>query len=186
MVIFCLMVGLVFSIFAFSQRFYRQTENDAELLQNGRIVLERISRDLRQAVEMVTQLPQTPDAPENPPLSELEFQDGHTPSPYEQLGSDYYYIRYYLDANVKEVHRQYRVYCFDACASCSAYFRWNDIRIELGQEVHALACDLEDRVVGEFIDGLQFWGAGLIDISLDLNKDGRTVNLQSAVLGRNF
>ena len=184
--IFCLAVWLIFNIFTFSQKFYRQTEDNSELLQNGRIVLERISRDLRQAAELVTQLPQTPDAPGNPPSQEIEFQDGHTPSPYQQLGSDYYYIRYYINANTLELHRQYRVYCFDSCLSCLSYFRWNDTKLVGGQTVYTQPCDLEDMVVGEYMQNLQFWGSGLINISLNLSKGSQTVNLKTAVLGRNF
>ena len=184
--IFCLVVGLVFNIYVFSQRFYRQTETDSEILQNGRIILERISRDLHQASELVTQLPQTPDVPQNPPPPEVEFQDGHTPSPYQELGSNYYYVRYYLNTDTSEVYRQYRVYCFDPCATCSTYFRWNDIRVVDGQTVNTHSCDLEDKLTGEYVQGLQFWGAGLVNISLDLYKDGRTVNLKSAIYGRNF
>jgi len=184
--IFCLVVGLVLNIYIFSQRFYCQTETDSELLQNGRTILERISRDLHQATELVTQLPQTPDVPQNPPPSEVEFQDGHTPSPYQGLGSNYYYIRYYLNADTGEIYRQYRVYCFDACGTCSAYFRWNDTKMVEGQPVSTHSCDLEDKLVGEYVQALKFWGAGLINISLDLYKDGRVVNLKTAIYGRNF
>jgi len=181
--IFCLVVGLVLNIFVFSQNFYRQTENNLELLQNGRIILERISRDLRQAAEMVTALPQVPDNPDNPPTQEIEFQDGHAPSPYQDLGSNYYYIRYYLDSDSKEVHRQYRIYCFEPCAVCSSYYRWNDID---EQGFQPQACNLEDEVVGEYLLDLRFWGSGLIGIALDLSKSGQVINLKTAIWARNF
>jgi len=184
--IFCLVVGLILNIYVFSQKFYRQTEIDAELLQNGRTVLERISRDLRQAAELVTQLPQVPDVPQDPPSSEIEFQDGHTPSPYQELGSNYYYIRYYVNADTMELYRQYRVYCFDPCLSCSSYYRWNDTMLVGGQQVQPQTCDLEDRVVGEYMSNLQFWGSGLINVSLNLEKSGQTINLKTAIWGRNF
>lgn len=182
-VIFCLVVGLVLNIFIFSQNFYRQTETNLELLQNGRIVLERISRDLRQAVEMVTALPQVPDNPDNPPAQEIEFQDGHTPSPYEDLGSNYYYIRYYVLPGTNEVHRQYRVYCFEPCASCLSYYRWNDVN---GEGDQPQACNLEDKVVGEYLLDLRFWGSGLIGIVLDLSKNSQVINLKTAIWARNF
>lgn len=184
--IFCLVVGLIFNIFIFSQKFYRQTENNSELLQNGRIAIERISRDLRQAAELVTPLPQTPDVPENPPSQEIEFQDGHTPSPYQQIDSDYYYIRYYVNPDVKELHRQYRVYCFDSCLACSSYFRWSDTKLVGEQTVYTQPCDLEDMVIGEYMQDLQFWGSGSINISLNLSKNSQTINLKTVVLGRNF
>jgi len=185
-VIFSLMVGLILNVFIFSQKLYRQTETELELLQNGRIVLERISRDLRQAEEMVTALPQVPDNPDNPPLQEIEFQDGHNPSPYAGLGSDYYYIRYYLNLANNEVYRQYRVYCFDPCETCTSYFRWNDSRLEGEELVTTHACDLEDRIIGEYLSDLRFWGLGTINISLVLNKSAQTMNLQTSTWGRNL
>ncbi|MDD5750342.1 MAG: prepilin-type N-terminal cleavage/methylation domain-containing protein [Candidatus Pacebacteria bacterium] len=184
--IFSLMAALIFNVFILSQKFYRKTEDSSELLQNGRIALERISRDLRQASELVTQLPQVPDVPQNPPPSELEFQDGHTPSPYQDLGSNYYYIRYYVNPDTSELHRQYRVYCYDSCAACSGYYRWNDSKMEGGDDLHTQPCDLEDKVVAEYVRSLQFWGLGTVNISLSLNKGGQTVDLQTGILGRNF
>ncbi|PIR91460.1 hypothetical protein COU03_02125 [bacterium (Candidatus Gribaldobacteria) CG10_big_fil_rev_8_21_14_0_10_41_12] len=186
--IFVLAIGLVFNIYVLAQKFYQRGETEAELLQNGRITLERISRDIRQAAEMVTALPQTPDSLLSPPPSAIEFQDGHQPSPYDSLGSDYYYIRYYLATSTGpgEMHRQYRVYCFDDCSVCATYYRWNDTRIQDGETVVAHACNLEDYVVGEYFSDIKFWGAGLVNISISLTRFNYPVNLKSAVSGRNL
>ena len=184
--IFLLVSIAVFNLFSFSQRFYSQGTTRAELLQNGRVILERMSREIRQAEEIVTPLPQVSDNPDNPPFSEIEFQDGHKPSPYEDLGSDYYYIRYYLSTSTGEIHRQYRVYCFDPCSICNTYFQWNDTMIESGETVYPIFCNLEEKIIGEYVDDLKFWGAGLIDISLVLKNRGQELNLQMKLFGRNF
>ncbi|MEK9153237.1 MAG: hypothetical protein AAB723_01400 [Patescibacteria group bacterium] len=186
--IFVLAIGLVLNIYILAQKFYQRGETEAELLQNGRIVIERISRDVRQAAEMVTALPQTPDLLLSPPPSAIEFQDGHQPSPYDSLGSDYYYIRYYLATSTGsgEMHRQYRVYCFDNCETCSSYYRWNDTRIQDGETIIAQACNLEDEVVGEYFSDVKFWGSGLINVSMSLTRFGYLINLKSAVSGRNL
>lgn len=180
--IFCLVVGLVFNLYDLSQRFYRASETKAELLQNGRIILERLARDIRQAEEMVTPLPQTPDSPP----SEIEFQDGHTPSPYAYLGSDYYYIRYELATSTGEMYRQYRVYCFDDCGTCSSYFRWNDTQLVDGEPVSTHPCDLEDRVIGEYLTEVKFWGAAVINLVLELNKGNEQIELKTEIFGRNL
>lgn len=180
--IFILIVVVIFSIYLASQKFYQMGEVRAELLQNGRVISERTAREIRQAEEIVTALPQVPDNPDNPPPQEIEFQDGHTPSPYEHLGSDYYYIRYYLATTTGELYRQYRVYCFDPCETCSSYFRWNDIQ----GEDQAQPCNLEEKMIGEFVKEVKFWGSGLINISLILSKRNEEINLQTEIFGRNL
>lgn len=184
--IFILVSIAVFNLFSFSQRFYSQGTTRAELLQNGRVILERMAREIRQAEEIVTPLPQISDNPDSPPFSEIEFQDGHDPSPYEQLVSDYYYIRYYLSTSTGEIYRQYRVYCFDPCSICDTYFQWNDTIIENEEIVYPIFCNLEEKIIGEYVDDLKFWGAGLIDISLVLKNRGQKLDLHTILFGRNF
>ncbi|MDD5738728.1 MAG: prepilin-type N-terminal cleavage/methylation domain-containing protein [Candidatus Pacebacteria bacterium] len=186
MAIFAIAVVLIFTIYFTSQKFYQKTETKAEILQNARVVLERISRELRQTQEIVTVLPQTPDNPSSPPTNEIEFQDGHTPSPYSYLGSDYYYIRYYVSDSAGEINRQYKVYCFDNCLSCLAYFKWNDTQMVDGVSTQAHGCPLEDRVIGEFVQEIKFWGAGNINIYLKLQKLNEQMDFQTNVFGRNF
>lgn len=186
MAIFAIAVVLIFSIYLTSQKFYQKTETKAEILQNARVVLERMTRELRQTQSIVTTLPQVPDNPSSPPTSEIEFQDGHNPSPYAELGSDYYYIRYYISTSTGEIIREYKVYCFDDCQTCSAYFKWNDIQLIDGVSTSVHGCSLEDRVVGEFVKEIKFWGAGVINISLKLQKLNEQIDFQTNVFGRNF
>jgi len=186
MAIFTIAIVLIFAIYFTSQKFYQKTEIKAEILQNARVVSERISRELRQTQEIVTVLPQTPDNPSSPPPSEIEFQDGHLPSPYSYLGSDYYYIRYYISGGAGEINRQYKVYCFDDCSVCSTYFKWNDTKIIDGVLTQAHGCSLEDRTVGELAQTIEFWGAGVINISLKLQKLNEQMDFQTNVFGRNF
>lgn len=176
----------IFNIYIFGQRFYTTGETQAELLQNGRIILERITREIRQTEEVVSPLPSEPDNQENPPLAEIEFQDGHSPSPYEHLNSDYYYIRYYLSTSTHRVYRQYRVYCFDPCSICNSYFRWNDSRIEGGQTIYPQPCNLEEKIIGEYVSGLEIWGVKLIGTLLNLEDKNETLELRTKVFGRNL
>jgi len=180
--IFLLVSIGIFNIFSFSQIFYSEKTIQSELLQNGRVILERITREIRQGEGMVTQLPQVPEDP----VLEIEFQDGHVPSPYEYLASDYYYIRYYFSSSTKELYRQYKVYCFDPCESCSTYFRWDDTKIEGTDIVSTHSCVLEEKIIGEYIKDLNFWGSGLINVSLTLNTKGQESTFQTKIFGRNF
>ncbi len=63
-----------------SQRAYREGELVAEITQNGRVILERMVREIRQTKEIVTELPEE----EINPLEEIMFHDGHIPSIIEQ------------------------------------------------------------------------------------------------------
>lgn len=184
--IFFLVATAVFNVFFLGQKIYYRGENQAEILQNGRIISERLVREIRQAEEIATPLPQIPTSPDNPPPIEIEFQDGHIPSPYGYLNSDYYYIRFFLSTSTNEVFRQYRVYCFDSCDTCNTYFRWNDTRLEGGSVVRPHACNLEEKLVGEYVNTMEFWGSSLVNVSLVLKKGGEILNLQTKVFGRNI
>jgi len=186
MSILIIVIMAVLAISFLGQRFYQRGEARAEILQNGRIVSERMAREIRQADELVTPLPQVPDQPGNPPPKTIEFQDGHTPSPYAYLGSDYYYISYYIATSTTEVHRKYMVYCFDVCGICTEYFRWNDTQMQGPIEVGTSPCELEDRIIGEYVQDMDFWGAGLINISLTLFKNSEQIDINTKVLGRNL
>jgi len=65
--IFLILMSVVYSVFLFQQRAYKSGENSAEIIQNGRVILERITRELRQAKKIINTLP----------ASEIKFQDGH-------------------------------------------------------------------------------------------------------------
>jgi len=75
--IFVLIVGILYSVFILNQHTYSEAEKMDEITQNGKIILERITRELRQTNEIVTPLPDTKDNPEFPPPEEILFRDGH-------------------------------------------------------------------------------------------------------------
>ena len=73
--IFLLIIMTVYSIYILSRRAYLEGENTTEIIQNGRVILERLSREIRQARKIVTAFPEERI---NPSL-EIKFQDGHIP-----------------------------------------------------------------------------------------------------------
>ncbi len=249
-----LIFTVIYSVYLFNQKAYQEGETMAELTQNGRVILERIARELRQAEAIVTVLPQTDQGAGNP--VEIEFQDGHIPfisvtstvqtagantitlaadsssstdyyngmfikiiantgvgqirkiveydgatktavlqedwdaipdnSSIYRLGSEYYYVRYYVSAGSNEVNRQYRVYCFDSCDECDVYFSWDDTRIETPATTSP--CVLEERVIGEYVapGDLSFWGTGLVNIFISLTRGDQEINLSTKIFGRNL
>jgi len=66
--ILALIISTVYLAYVLNQRVYLAGENIAEITQNGRVILERMTREIRQAKEIVTELPEE---------NEIIFQDGH-------------------------------------------------------------------------------------------------------------
>jgi len=162
-----LIVVTVSSAYTLSQRTYLGGESAAEITQNGRVILERMSREIRQAKEIVTELSTTSTGA----TSTIEFQDGHDISTI-------HYIRYFKDgANVK---REKIVYNFDETATSVP---WN-AKDEYGNP--PTPSIEESAIVGEYVNNLEIWGMPVINISLTLEKSGKTVDLKTAIFGRNL
>jgi len=75
--ILILIIGAIFSLYISGQRAYQKGEAASELTQNGRLILERMTREIRQTGEIITPLPDVPDNPDDPPPEEIFFKDGH-------------------------------------------------------------------------------------------------------------
>lgn len=162
----------VFSLYFISQKSYTAASLGAELTQNGRIIIDRISRELRQAEEIVTQLPLDDDNPNDPPKNELEFQDGHVPDPVQ-------YIRYYK--NNGELHREISHYYFPS--DPNHWVKWNSL--DNGGNAPLQTID-EDQIKAEYLEDLSFYGQNLIVINLKTAKNGQTYSLQTKIRGRNL
>lgn len=160
------------SIYMLSQQSFNKGSNIAELSQNARVSLDRISREIRQSQNIVTILPITNNDPANPPSNEVIFQDGHNIS-------ETIYIKYYL--NGTNLMRSYTAYYFPS--NPDLYVAWNSLD-EFGNPPNSTV--LEDRIVGEYFNNLEFWGPnGFINISIELIKNKNSLNINTAVFGRN-
>jgi len=103
----------LYSLYLLGYKSYEQQNDQREIIQNGRVVLNRLTRGIRQTQEIVSDLPES----EEGALSEIEFQDGHNIS-------FLHYIRYFLENN--NLRRQIIVYCFEPpCSDPSSYVFWN-------------------------------------------------------------
>ncbi len=172
MAVVFLVLGAILLTFNFSQRVYRGGEAGAEITQNGRVLLERLTREVRQAKEIVTELPSS----ELQATSTLMFEDGHISTPY-------YYIRYFYDENASQVKREVIGFFFsgDPAQTLVAF----DAAPPFGQtlEEKSLA---SSQVVGEFARQVKFWRDGVIYLELLLEKGEQSINLRTSVFGRNF
>lgn len=158
-------------IYTLSQNIYNQTDTTAEMTQNGRVILDRMIREIRQTGDIVTEIPETNDDPDTLP-EEIMFEDGHSTSQIQ-------YIRYYLDNS--DIKRQIVAYYFDDNPTIYVYWFATDV----GGQPPSMAV-LEDKIIGEYVYDIEFWGDDLININLYLLKGSETQIINTAVYGRNF
>ena len=170
--LFTIIIILVSNIYSVTQNAYNKNSNIAELTQNARVSLDRISRELRQSANIITALPPTDDDPNNPPVNQIFFQDGHDISQIT-------YLRYYLDG--ANLMREHKAYYFDE--EPSVYVTYNSLDQGGGSPLETI---IDDRVVGEYFAELNFWGTnGLINISLNLTKNQNIFAINTSVFSRN-
>ena len=157
-------------IYSANQRVFYNTDSKSELTQNGRVILDRLVRELRQTLEIVTTLPIDNSNPELIP-DEIEFQDGHDTSEIK-------YIRYYLDGT--NLKKQIIAYYFVIDPDTYVYYN----AIGPGEDV-AVPIVLEDRIIGEYVQDIDFWGESLININLSLIKGTIRETIYTVIYGRN-
>ncbi len=159
------------AVFQISEKSYLDTENKAEITQNGRVILDRLSRELRQSEDLVTTLPIDNSNPASL-AHEIVFQDGHDLSTIS-------YIRYYL--NGSNISRQSIVYYFPS--DPSDYVFWHNTDKDGNAPTMKV---LEEKVIGEYVDDIEFWGDELISINLYLRKNNQSDTIFTSIYGRNF
>ena len=170
--LFTLAIILVGSMYSLSQRSYNKGAGKGELVQNARVSLDRITRELRQSVNIVTALPPTDSDPENPPAEEIFFQDGHNISQIT-------YLRYYLDGT--NLMREHKAYYF--ASEPTVYVTYNTTD-QYGNSPDEKI--LENRIIGEYFSQLKFWdNSGSISIAIELNKGSNNFKIRTSVYPRN-
>jgi len=177
MAISIVIIAAAYEVYNISYKSYKKNYAMAELSQNARIALERMTRDVRQTMEIMTDLPENPGA--GTPPSSITFQDGHS---YWTDGRIQYLTYYLSDTNLyrKTTHHTFTSPCETAPASTWVL---SSARDALGQP--PLFCDSEDKPRAEKITNLQFWGTSVVTIDLTVSDGTNTYTYQTKALGRN-
>lgn len=167
--IFIIVIVSITAIYISGQNLYGEAQTRAELLQNGRVLSERLTRELRQAREVVTSIP---SLYENA-TSTVLFEDGH-------IDNNYHYIRYFKDGSL--VKREVVGYYFSDDGS-ETLVSWDSIPPE-GQSLEEK--NLENaQIVSEFINSFSIWSAEPIMIEIILENNGRTIPIRTSCSVRN-
>lgn len=172
-----IIVAAGYEVYNISYKSYKKNYAMAELSQNARIALERITRDIRQTMEIMTDLPENPGA--GTPSSTITFQDGHS----YWVDGRIQYITYYLDDT--DLYRKTTHYTFTSPCETAPISTWvlSSARGASGQS--PLVCDSEDKPRAEKITNLQFWGTSVITINLTVSDNTSTYTYQTKAMGRN-
>jgi prepilin-type N-terminal cleavage/methylation domain-containing protein len=166
--IFVLIIMISGSLYTISQRSYTSSENKMELVQNGRVAFDRLSRELRQSVEVATPLASSSTETEN----EILFQDGHD-------SDDITYIYYYLSGS--DLRRAKIAYYFNE--EPGIYVKYNSRNEENDPPEDVI---LEDKIVGEYFENIEFWGEyGLVYASSTLVNRNEEFRIRTNIFSRN-
>ncbi|OJI06622.1 hypothetical protein BK004_02655 [bacterium CG10_46_32] len=163
--------GLVLGIYTLSLRSLADNQNRSELTQESRSILERLTRDIREAKQITTALPQTNDDPQNPPVSEIKLEDGHT--------GILQYIRYYITET--DLKRQILQYHFSSDPSVLVPF---DSADDFGNPPDESI--ITDDLVSKFIESIGYYGQNPISVELVLLKGSIRYPSRISLYGRNF
>lgn len=180
-----------YSVYLVSTRSYNRGEKITDITQNGRIAMDRITREIRQTNAIVPQIGPSPTYTLIPfssssasPSNLIEFQDGHVTEPI----NDVQYIKYFLDGN--QLRKQRLVYVCSLTDSNSPHVnKLIDCSTNPGIQYPSSKIYNEDNVVAEKITNLKLWGESeqrLINISFDVTDGSETVNFTTKVFGRNI
>ncbi len=164
-------ISAAYASFIMGEKTSRKSLQKAELSQNGRITLDRISREIRQTTEMVTLLPSDENDPLNPPPSGIKFEDGHTDITQ--------YITYYKSGT--DLKRKVSHYYFDSDSDNWVVYNAEDSYGNPPTETVD-----EDLIIAEYINQLQFYGEEVINIDLTVQKNDETIDFKTSAFGRNL
>jgi len=171
--LFILVMGAIYSAYILAQKAYRESESFAEMNQNGRVILERAVREIRQARDIIDELPDSlgTEIPEDALVS-LEFEDGHIQEPY-------HYIKYFKQED--KVMREEIKYYFPS--DPDTFLPWN---ASSSSETVSSVITKGPEVIGEHVSELKFWDIPDINIFLKMEKDNKESVLKTKVFGRNL
>jgi hypothetical protein len=166
-----ILVVITVSVFSLVRKSMVLDQGKADISQNARITVDRLSRELRQTPQVVTVLPQDSlDVTVSQP-GEIEFEDGHA--------NDLTYRRYYRSGTTLQL--QVKEYYF--AASPTTRVRWNELD---GTGNTPLSAVLSTQDIAEFVSSLKFYGSEVTQMEITTTDGGvQSFVLQASVQGRN-
>ena len=167
--------GILISITTATYTLFRTSMNldqsRAQLDQNGRLVLDRLSRELRQTQDVVTTFPASPSDNSIAQPGEIEFEDGNA--------NDLTYRRYYIVSGVLKLDIKQYTFSYDP----NTRVLWDAIGTS-GESPNPTVLSTQD--VADSVQSVAFYGDSLLQmIVTTIDSYGQTYTVRTTVLGRN-
>ena len=164
-----ILIGVTTSTYVLFRKSVALDQGRADISQNARVAMDRMSRDLRQTTAVVTVLPASPVDNSVTQPNEIEIEDGHIePGEPNYLSTR----RYYLVNGVLKLD-------IDAYTLSGAAVRYN--------VASATKTVLSTQDIAQEVTGLVFYNnAGTMEIDITTGDGGtQTYSLQSVIRKRN-
>jgi prepilin-type N-terminal cleavage/methylation domain-containing protein len=156
-----ILIVITVSIFSVFRKTIAADQNAAALSQNARVSLDRMSREIRQTPDIVTELP----------ASEIEFEDGHA--------DDLTYRRYYVSGTLLKM--DVNQYYF--ASSPTIRVKWNSTG---SGGVAPVKQTISTQDIAELVQGFSVGGSKPITISITTTDGKQTVTFSTHLYERNI
>jgi len=172
MVISSILISLTISIYGLFRKSIIVDQSRSDIVQNGRVAIDRLTRDIRQTTAIVTALPDNASDNTVTEPHEIEFEDGNA--------GDLTYRRYYLNGATLEL--DIKEYYFAAQPSTRVH--WNDLDASgHGPLAHVISTQDIALDVSQFT----LYGYKPIQIFITTSDPtGQSFTLRSSITGRNI
>lgn len=172
LVVSSFLVTATIGVFTLFRKSMSLDQSRSDISQNGRIALDRLTRELRQTPGIVTHMPDTPLDLSVAQPGEIEFEDGHA--------NDLTYHRYYVQNGTLKYDQKEYYFSYDT----SSRVKWNSTGTG---GVTPVTHVISTSDVADGIQSLTVYGVSAIQIELVSSGLGnQTFKLRTTVLGRNL
>src|ERR1044072_1460625 len=105
MIVSSILISITISTYSLFRKSMNLDQGRSTIAQNNRIALDRLSRELRQTPEIVTEYPADADDTSVAQPGQIEFEDGHA--------NDLTYKRYYITGSTLKVDVKQYYFSYD-------------------------------------------------------------------------
>jgi len=166
-----ILVGVSTETYSLFRKSLSKDQSQAEIAQNGRIVLDRLARELRQTNDVVTVFPASTTDHSVAQPNEIEFQDGNA--------NDLTYRRYYIVNGTLKLDTKQYAFSYDPTHRVV----WNAVGTG---GVSPTASVISTVDVADHLQDLIFYGDNLLQVQVDtVDSFNQTFTVRTTILGRN-
>lgn len=174
-----ILIGVIFSFIIFSQNTFLGTVNNADVQQNARFAVDKMTSQLRASTRVLTDL--------SVPSNTVEFEDNSVSTPGTHHPR---YIKFFLDGSGSKLQQSTTVYCSGAsCCTSDIYdpVVSNGLWVPSNYSPAPTQCTPQIVDLAQYVSSVQFSKSNTIYmVSLQLKKGtGKSMNIQSSTVLRN-